>query len=516
MTGARYAALGVLNDERTGLDRFVTVGIDAGTQRAIGDLPRGRGVLGALIADPQPLRLSDVGAHPQSFGFPHSHPPMRSFLGVPITVRGHVWGNLYLTEKDGGGDFTQADEEAVCILAEWAAIAIENARLYQGSEQRRESLEQAVRALEAARDIADAIGTEADLERILELIVKRGRALVDSQAVLIMLREGQDLVVVAAAGRTEDARGRRIPISGSTSGLVMERGASERIVDVASRLRVAPADLGVPDARTALLVPMFHRGVALGVLAAFDHGEEHAAFSPEDEQLLRTFAASAANAVAIARSVEADRIRGTITAAEEERRRWARELHDETLQALGSLRVLLAAAVRRADPARSHEAMVQAIEDIEREIENLRAIISDLRPALLDDLGLQPAIEALVDRRRADGLQISLEFEASTGDASPKVAPELETTVYRFVQESLTNVVKHARASSVQVTVQLGPTEIVAVISDDGAGFDADAPTEGFGLAGLRERVYLSGGQLELSSDGHGTSVRARMPTTGG
>ncbi|MBV9414835.1 MAG: GAF domain-containing protein, partial [Solirubrobacterales bacterium] len=151
ITGARYAALGVLDETREELERFLALGIDSDTRRAIGDLPRGRGVLGVLIHDPRPLRLADVGEHPQSYGFPPGHPEMRTFLGVPIVVRGKGWGNLYLAEKAGGDEFTEQDEEAAVILAQWAATAIDNARLYESSERRRRQLERAVRSLEAAR-----------------------------------------------------------------------------------------------------------------------------------------------------------------------------------------------------------------------------------------------------------------------------------------------------------------------------------------------------------------------------
>ena len=157
ITGARYAALGILNEQRSELEQFLTSGVDEETHRAIGDLPRGRGVLGALIEHPQPLRLEDVGQHPSSYGFPAGHPPMHSFLGVPILIRGQAWGNLYLTEKQEG-EFTEPDEEAAVILADWAAIAIDNARTYETSERRREEAEKAIRGLEATRDVAVAIG----------------------------------------------------------------------------------------------------------------------------------------------------------------------------------------------------------------------------------------------------------------------------------------------------------------------------------------------------------------------
>jgi signal transduction histidine kinase len=511
ITGARYAALGVLDDERISLERFLTSGIDPASRLMIGDLPRGRGVLGVLIEDPRPVRLADVGGHPQSYGFPLGHPVMNTFLGVPILIRGEAWGNLYLTEKEGGGEFTEADEEAASVLAQWAATAIENARLYESSERRRTQAERAVLGLRAAQDIADAIAGVGELDRVLELVVKRGRALVDARAVLIMLREGDELVVTASAGHVSDAAAQRLPISASTSGGVLLCGRPQRIADVWSQLRIGPDRLGVPHAHTALLVPMLHRGAGVGVLAAFDHGREGGPFSAEDEQLLRTFASSAANAVAIHRSVEADRLRSAVTASDAERRRWARELHDQTLQALGGLRVLLASAQRRNQAIANEPAVKQAIEDIELETDNLRAIINDLRPSLLDDLGLLPAIDALVERRRAEGLEIVSEVVLDDADT---LDPALATTIYRLLQEALTNVAKHARARSVHVAAHMVDDNIMVDVTDDGAGFDAHAETSGFGLAGMRERVYLAGGRIDVESGETGTAVRACLPAS--
>jgi signal transduction histidine kinase len=513
VTGARYAALGVLDENRDELAQFLTSGIDEATARAIGDPPRGRGVLGVLVSEQRPLRMRDVGEHPRSFGFPEGHPPMRSFLGVPVMIRRRAWGNLYLAEKENGDEFTAADEEAAVILAEWAGAAIANARLYEHSERRRKQLERAVRGLEATRDIAVAIGAATGPERVLELIAKRGRALIDARAVLIMLREGPDLVVTAGAGYADDVGGHRLPIAESTSGQVLERGEPERIADVAARLRIAPAELGVPDAHTALLAPMLHRGVAIGVLAAFDRGDQGAPFTEADEQLMQTFAASAANAVAIARSVEADRLRSSMAAADAERRRWARELHDDTLQVLGGLRVLLSGTLRRGDPMRYETTMREAVTGIELGIEGLRSIIADLRPAALDEIGLRPAIEALVERRSETTLRIEHELDLPdpllVGRA---LDPELETTIYRLVQEALTNIVKHARASVVRVIVRAGADRVTVLVRDNGIGFDASKRSEGFGLAGMRERVYLSGGSLEIESGDAGTELRVTLP----
>jgi signal transduction histidine kinase len=513
VTGARYAALGILDEQRTSLDQFVTVGVDQHTRAAIGDLPRGRGVLGVLITEPKPLRLTNVSEHPRSYGFPDGHPPMRGFLGVPIVIRGAAWGNLYLTEKQDG-DFTEADEEAAMILADWAGTAIENARLYQTSERRRIEQERAVRALEATRDIAVAVGGDSSIERILELIVKRGRALIDARAVVIMLREGPDLVVSAGAGDAIDLHSSRIPIAASTSGEVLERRRPERIADVGARLRIAPSELGVNDAHVALLVPMISRGEAVGVLAAFDRATGGEAFTDDDELLLSTFAASAANALAVARSVESDRLRSSMAAADAERSRWARELHDETLQGLGALRLMLAGARRRGDAGETEAAVDQAIEQIEQEIENLHAIISDLRPATLDELGLRPTLEALLERRSDHG-SLTIVSELVLPDpreAENRLPPDIESTVYRLVQESLTNVVKHAKARNARVAVVASPDGVTVEVQDDGVGFAPDAPKSGFGLAGLHERAYLVGGTVTIESGDTGTLVRAELP----
>jgi signal transduction histidine kinase len=511
ITGARYAALGILNEQRTELEQFLTSGVDDETHRTIGELPRGRGVLGTLIEHPLPLRLADVGQHPSSYGFPAGHPVMRSFLGVPIVIRGQAWGNLYLTEKQGN-EFTAQDEEAAMTLADWAAIAIDHAQVHETSERRRDEAEKAVRGLEATRDVVAAIGREIALEHVLELIVKRGRVLVGARSVVIMLREGEELVVQASAGHVHEARGVRLPITDSTSGEVLEHLRPERIADVAARLRIAPSEFGVPNAQTALLVPMVYRSEAVGVLAAFDR--DGGVFNEDDEQMLRTFAASAATAVVLAQSVQADRLRSSLAAAEAERRRWARELHDETLQSLGGLRIRLSSALRHDDLPIAQEAMREAVAQIGREIENLRAIITELRPAALDELGLRSAIEGLLDRHREQsGFHLDGELVLPGPSAGEeRLEEELETAVYRLVQEALTNVAKHAQARSVRVAVSESEGQLSIEVQDDGSGFDADTVSQGFGLAGMRERVGLAGGTLNIESNERGTLLRARLP----
>jgi signal transduction histidine kinase len=512
LTGARYVALGVLDEGRRELARFLTRGIDEDTHRAIGDLPRGRGLLGVLIDDPRPLRLDDVGDHPRSYGFPPGHPPMRSFLGVPILIRGEAWGNLYLTERAGGEPFAPDDEEAVVVLADWAAIAIENAGLYRDVAARREELERAVRGLQATAAIARAVGGETELERILELIVKRGRALMEAHDVLIMLREGDELVIAAGAGHVHIGGVARLPLVGSTAGEVLADGRPRRIADAARELLIPPDQLGLDDASTALLVPLVYRGQSLGVLAAFDRLDGDGAFTRDDEQLLEAFAAQAATAVATAKSVEADRRRRSLAATEAERHRWARELHDETLQALGGLKVLLSSAIRLDDPGAMRGAMRDATKQLTGDIESLRALIAELRPPALDQLGLAPALASLAQRTGA-GNDLEVRADVELPD-DRRLAPELETTVYRVVQESLTNVVKHARASSIDIAVRCADDAVDVSVVDDGIGFDTDAAAhDGFGLAGMRERVELAGGELSvLPGAGAGTVIRARLP----
>ena len=411
LTGARYAAIGVLDEGRREVERFVTRGVDAATHRAIGDPPRGRGILGALIDDPRPLRLHRVGDDPRSYGFPAAHPPMDTFLGVPILVRGEAWGNLYLTEKAGGEDFTDADEQAIVVLADWAAIAVDNARLYEGSEERRTALERAVLGLEATTAIARAIGGETDLDRVLELIVKRGRALVDARALVIVLRDGERLAVAAGAGEAEVVRGREVVASASVLDAVMREQRPENIADVRVRLRTDGAELGVEDPRTALLVPLVFRGQALGVLCAFDRLGEEPLFADEHERLLLAFAASAATAVATARNVAEERLRHSMSAAEEERRRWARELHDDTLQAMAAVRLLLSSALRRGDAEKLDAAVREAVAELATNIDGLRSLITDLRPAALDELRLDAALRALAERVAAThGLDVRAEI----------------------------------------------------------------------------------------------------------
>ncbi len=520
LTGARYAALGVLNEDRSELERFLYLGIDSETRAKIGDLPRGRGVLGLLIGEPKPLRLSDVGAHPRSFGFPPSHPPMATFLGIPILIRGEVFGNLYLTEKADGREFDEADEEAATVLAGWVAIAVENARLYERAEGRRLELERAVHGLEAMSEIALAVGGETDLERILEIVVKRARAYVEARRLVLMLREGEELVLAAGAGELgRGVVGRRIPVEGTLSGQILRSGRTERVHELSKRLLLgSPNDYFGTGAETGLFVPMIYRGRAVGVLIAADRLTGDGDFTEDDADLLASFAASAATAVATARIGAEERLRHSIAAAERERSRWARELHDETLQALGARRVLLSNAIGRGDPELLEAVARDVVEQLGEEIDKLRGLITELRPAVLDQIGLGAAIEELAGRMVVtEGVQPECEISLAREQekTAERLEPELESAVYRVVQEALTNIAKHARAERVELRVVEENDRLEIAVIDDGVGFDPGADTDGFGVLGMRERVTMVGGSIELTSTpGSGTRLRAVLPVT--
>ncbi len=518
LTGARYAALGVLDASRLELGRFITVGIDERVRREIGVLPRGRGVLGELIRDPVPLRLSDVGEHPRSYGFPLGHPPMRSFLGVPVLVGGMPFGSLYLTEKADGGQFTDEDEESVATLARFAGRAIDHARRYSGAAARGEELARMVAALEATTEVTRAVGGATDVDVILELVAKRGRALVSAQALLIEIVDGDELVVAAAAGdRPAGLIGARIALADTVASAALRARATHRLEVAFNHARFDQHGLGRlgVSAAAGLVVPLMFHSQTYGVLVALDRLEDGPAFSAEDQALLEGFATSAAISVATARSAASELQRQRLAAAEDERGRWARELHDETLQSLAALRLGLSVAHRRGGPGVLGEAVVQAIESLDEGIANLRALVTDLRPAALDELGLEAAVAALCARAGRHGLQVdsSIELAFEQGRELTRHTPELESAIYRIIQEALTNASKHGHATRAVIETRESDSTVELSVRDDGVGFDPTSRTPGFGLLGMRERVALLHGAVHIeSSAGAGTTISASFP----
>ncbi|HEY7953299.1 MAG TPA: GAF domain-containing protein [Solirubrobacteraceae bacterium] len=520
LTGARYAALGVLNDARTELARFVTVGIDDGTRLEIGALPRGQGVLGELINHPAPLRLADVGKHPRSFGFPAGHPPMRTFLGVPIVIEGTPFGNLYLTEKAGGAEFTQADEEAATMLAELAGVAIDHARRFAGARERRDELERTVAALDATTQFARAIGAETDLDVILELVAKRGRALVSARTLLIELcrPEGKLLVAAGAGELPHELIGQLVPQEDTVASHALRTRRTQHLEDELNRARFDEHGLGRMGigAKGGLVVPLIFQGRTYGVLLALDRLHEGPRFNADDQRLLEAFAASAATAVATAQSVASEHHRQRLSAAEGERARWARDLHDETLQSLSALQIRLSNARRVGKPEAMAQAVEEAVEYLQAGIADLRALITDLRPAALDELGVEAALLALAERAQQRGIEVdvSIDLAYEQGRANARHTPELEVALYRIVQEALSNAAKHGHAARAVVEISEDYTSIQLTVRDDGEGFDPQTvQSSGFGLLGMRERVQLLDGALQIeSAPGAGTTVRATLP----
>ena len=518
LTGARYAALGVLDASRTELERFITLGVSDDARAEIGALPRGRGVLGELILNPVPLRLTEVGQHPHSYGFPLGHPPMHSFLGVPIFVGDVPFGSLYLTEKAGGAPFTDADEETVMTLARFAGVAIDHARRYTSATARGDELARTVAALEATTEITHVVGGTTDLDVILELVAKRGRALVSARALLIELVDGGKLVVAAGAGALPAGLiGERFELTDTLASTALRTRATQRLEVELNRMRFEQHGLGRfgVSAHAGLVVPLVFHSHGYGVLIALDGLREGPQFTTEDQRLLEAFAASAATAVAAAHAAASELHRQRLAAAEAERRRWARELHDETLQSLAAMRVSLSNGRRTGGLQVLEEAVGQAIEDLDEGISNLRALVTDLRPGALDDLGLGAAVEALCEHASRHGLEIdqSLDLAYEQGREPTRHTAELETAIYRIIQEALTNASKHGQAKRAVIQTRETPTTVELTVRDDGHGFDPTTSTSGFGLLGMHERVKLLHGAVQIeSSPGNGTKVTASFP----
>jgi signal transduction histidine kinase len=504
LTGARYAALGVIDKAGQSLERFLTTGVDAETHAAIGERPRGRGVLGVLIREARPLRLHDLAEDPRSVGFPRHHPPMRTFLGVPIVLRGVAYGNLYLTEKEGGGDFTPEDEELTQLLAAQAAVSIENARLYENSTRW-------LRQLESLNEVGLALASEVELEPLLGIVARRLRELVDARLVLIALPSGDTLRVAAAEGEgSEGVVGMQLGFGGSKAGRVLERGRSERIDSVLDDPEIdqgAARRLGV---HSALFVPLVARGRAIGVVIAHDRNGPNARFSDDDVRLAETLAARAAIAVELSERVGRDVLRRVVQAQEAERKRLARELHDETGQALTSILLGLKPLEQVGDD-RVAEAVASVRELVVSTLQDVRRLAVELRPTALDDFGLLPAVERLTHTfREQTGMHVELESRLP----EQRLPAEVETALYRIIQEALTNVVKHSGASRVSILLTERDHGVAAMVEDDGMGFETETERDdGLGLVGMRERIGLVGGRLHIeSSTGAGTTIVAEVP----
>lgn len=504
LTSARYAALGVIDPSGQALVGLYTHGLDPETRAAIGELPMGRGILGAVIREARPLRLHDIGEDPRSAGFPAQHPVMHTFLGVPILLRGVAFGNLYLTEKADGADFTEEDEELTQLLAAQAAVAIENARLYESSNRW-------LRQLESLSEIGNALATEVELERLLALIARRLRELVDARLVLISLPSGETLRIAAAEGEEATTLvGIELDLSASKTGRVFERRRSERVDSVLEDPEIDQQVARRLGIHSALFVPLVVRDRAIGVVVAHDKAGHDPRFSDDDLRLAETLSARAAIAVDLSERVSRDALRRVVEAQELERTRLARELHDETGQALTSVLLALRSIEAAASRKELNTALVHARELVVQATRDVRRLAVELRPSALDDFGLVSALERLL-AGFGESSGIMTDLESGLGDE--RLPGEVETTLYRIVQEALTNVAKHAEAKRVSVVLTRRGGDVSAVIEDDGRGFDPKEGGDGLGLVGMRERVAVIGGRMTIESRaGAGTTIHVEVP----
>ena len=507
LTEARYAALGVIDSAGRELERFVTTGIDPETHAAIGTLPRGRGILGVLIRDAAPLRLHDIADDSRSVGFPPNHPPMRTFLGVPILLRGVAYGNLYLTEKAGGGDFTQDDEDLTKLLAAQAAVAIENSRLYASATRW-------LRQLESLNEIGNAIASEVELSRLLELVARRLRELVDARLVMIALPAGPRLRVEVAhgdAGEHAELTGTFLELGEAKWARVFDRRQSERVDSVLDDPEIDQAAARRLGALAALYVPLVVQDEAIGVIVATDRLGAGPRFTDDDLRLAELFAERAAIAVNLSERVTRDALRRVVEAQELERTRLARELHDETGQALTSILLGLKALEEAPEGEARHEAGASLRELVSATLQEVRRLAVELRPSALDDFGLVAAVRRLAETFAARaGVHVDVEARVER----QRLPRDAETALYRIVQEALTNVAKHAGATAATVRISAAEHSLAVDISDDGAG-GADM-RGGTGLSGLADRVAALDGELTVTSaPGAGTTVHVELPLAG-
>lgn len=502
ITGARYGALGVLGPDKR-IAEFVTTGITEEQRRAIGDLPVGHGILGVLIGDAKPLRLRDISEHPQSVGFPPKHPPMRSFLGAPVKARGKVFGNIYLTEKQGAGEFTAEDEEALVVLATQAGVAVENARLYEEARQRE-------RRLEAVREIVTAILDQTEPEEVLELVARRARELVQADLATIATPapDGVSLVLTVAEGQNaQQLRGRVFPIEESVSGEVIRSGKPVVLADASADDRVHQPVVRLGGMGPTMLVPLIAGDRPLGTLAVANRSGGRA-FDDAALELLETFAGQASVAIEYGRAQsELERL-----AVMDDRERIAKELHDGVIQSLFAVGMgLQATAILSKDPD-LEQRVSDAVSEIDRAIRDLRNYIFGLRPGILADRQLDQAIRHLAeDFQQKTGVTTVMEIDGT-------VAAELSSRaadVVQLAREALSNVGRHAEATTCRVTMARSDDGAALLeIDDDGRGFDpAAARGTGHGLGNLDERAASLGGKLSIESKpGEGTTVRVSIP----
>ena len=496
LVDAEYGALGVIGDGEE-LAQFLTVGVDEETAQEIGSLPRGRGILGVLIRDPQPLRLDDLKEHPSSYGFPPGHPPMRSFLGVPVRVRNEVFGNLYLTEKRGGGPFDDEDENVVLALAAAAGVAIENARLYEDSRQREIWLE-------ASTEVSTTLLSGTDPEDVLTLVAERAREMCDADLAVLVMPTGADrLVVEVADGKpAKELLGLVVDRESSVVGRVFTSGQPELVLDlrVEGARQVRDLELG-----PAVFAPLGHADHVRGVLAVVSAAGAPA-FSTATLRMVSAFASQAAVALELAeRRRESERL-----VVFEDRDRIARDLHDLVIQRLFATGMALEGALRLIQRPEAAARVQRSVEDLDATIREIRSTIFALQ-ASPDQAqhSLRARIVEAVDAA-ADSLGFAPSLRLS-GLVDTTVPTDAGEHLLAALREALSNAARHAHASRVDVGVDVDVDAVVLRVSDNGVGLPETGRRSG--LRNLDERAREMGGQFSAAAGASGgTELQWRVP----
>lgn len=478
LAGAQYAALGVIGSDRK-LVEFLTHGVSPETHAAIGELPTGRGVLGLLIEDPRPVRMPDITKHPHSYGFPPHHPPMRSFLGVPIHIRDQVFGNLYLANKQGADEFTEDDEQLVVALAAAAGVAIENARLYELASRRH-------RWLAATAEITTMLLGEVQRTTALQLVADRARQIAQAELALVLLydQDSDALAVEVVAG---EGAGRLAGVSLPATECTFQPVVTERRHLVVDDLgKAAPWPAPVP-AGQAVLVPLAAEHTLYGILVVA-HEDGSPPYADDDLPMLTTFAGQAALALERAQAQEEREMLVVL----EDRERIARDLHDVVIQRLFATGLQLQTAARLAVRPEVSDRIQTTVDDLDATIRDIRTAIFQLRtPA---PTGLRGQLQSLVEAVAGPlGFRPRLDLSGPIEHAVPEpIRPDL----LAVVQEGLSNIVRHAGARRAGVAVAIADGRLTAEISDDGIG--PGGVRERGGLANLRQRAVAHGGEFTI------------------
>jgi signal transduction histidine kinase len=526
VTGAAYGALGVLGDDRR-ISRFITSGVTDEQIAEIGPFPTGRGLLGVLIDEARPVRLANLGDDPRSSGFPAHHPPMTSFVGVPVRARGRVFGNLYLTEAPSG-EFSEDDERLLVLLATHAGSAIDHAQTFAEARQQAADARRAARARASLTGIAGSILRERDVLEVMRALASEALDLVSARLVGIGVAEELTQTIrfpVAVGEGTEQLLDREAPLDQVISGAVLRAGESMRLDRADGEWR-GPGLRPIVASRSQLVVPVMAGEETLAVILAVDSRLEDGAFTADDQELLEALAPLGAIAFQTARAfrrseaaarlrhteaeaeLRQDALRRVVEAQERERRRIAQDLHDNTAGALASIRLSVKRLERDAAPELA-ERLREVSGDLSSAIDDLRDLIADLRPKVLDDYGLEPAVERLA---RTVGHRTGLAVQFAPSGPLGEVPEELATATYRIVQEALVNVARHAGAKEVEISASAASGTLLVTVADDGVGVQSGA-VDGLGLSGMKERASLVDGRVELEARaGGGTLVRFEAP----